>query len=35
MFQPVIASDAVDDVTAEVMEADGEVENAGDVKEAE
>ena len=35
VFQPVIASDAADDVTAEVMEADGEVENADDVKEAE
>ncbi|WP_171842685.1 recombinase RecT, partial [Bifidobacterium pseudocatenulatum] len=35
VFQPVITSDAADDVTAEVVEPDGEVENMDDVKGAE
>ena len=35
VFQPVITSDAADDVTVEVVEPNGEVENMDDVKEAE
>lgn len=35
VFQPVITSDATDDVTAEVMEADTPEDTEADVKEAE